>query len=242
MKRPLFVLLSLLFTIGIYAQSTITHTVQRGETIESVAQKYGVSVYALQQENPDTKEYFYVGMKLTIPPKTKVSTTSTPLPRQQTSSSGLNSSQRDTSFDMYSNSSLDGSDYTSIGLTFGSDFSDLVGMSYGIQGRYFLDNRFGATLGISANYGLEEYADIVVRVGPSYVYPFNDFFYFIGSLCYTLTIAESDYNSGNVSGVSFIPTFGISINKVRIGVNADLRWRNGGNFGAGAFIGVSYAF
>ena len=215
MKRPLFVLLLLLFSIGIYAQSAITHTVQRGETLQSVAEKYGISVSALQQSNPDTKEYFYVGMKLIIPKKTTVSnstpSTHSQQPTNNSYNSGMNNPQRDLSYDSHSNNSLDGSDYTSIGLTFGSDFSDLVGMSYGIQGRYFLDNRFGATLGISANYGLEEYADIVVRVGPSYVYPFNDFFYFIGSLCYTLTIAESDYNSGNVSGVSFIPTFGISI-------------------------------
>lgn len=66
-----FVLATLLFftTLYVQAQSITTHTVQRGETIESVAQKYGVSVADLTQANPDLSEYFFVGMKLTIPEK-----------------------------------------------------------------------------------------------------------------------------------------------------------------------------
>ncbi len=54
-------------TLNVSAQTSVTHTIQRGETIESVANKYGISVTDLQQANPDTKEYLYVGMKLTIP-------------------------------------------------------------------------------------------------------------------------------------------------------------------------------
>ena len=49
-----------------FAQSK-TYRVKRGETIESVAQRHGVSVSALIQENPEAAYNFHVGMRLIIP-------------------------------------------------------------------------------------------------------------------------------------------------------------------------------
>ena len=69
MKRYI---LSLILAMGMIvgmAQTTQTHTVQRGETIESVAQKYGITVDALKAANPNAGNLFFVGMKLNIPVK-----------------------------------------------------------------------------------------------------------------------------------------------------------------------------
>lgn len=53
------------------AQSqTVTHIVQRGETIESIAEHYKVSVADINKANPDTDGIIYVGMKLNIPAST----------------------------------------------------------------------------------------------------------------------------------------------------------------------------
>lgn len=52
-----------------FAQSTTIHNVQRGETLEQIAQKYGVSVEALKQANPNIEDFFYVGLRLNIPEK-----------------------------------------------------------------------------------------------------------------------------------------------------------------------------
>lgn len=50
------------------AQSqTITHVVQRGETIESIAEFYKVSVEDINKTNPNADGIVYVGMKLVIP-------------------------------------------------------------------------------------------------------------------------------------------------------------------------------
>lgn len=49
------------------AQSVIQHTVQRGETVLSVAKKYNISEEQLRKANPDIDVYFYVGMKLNVP-------------------------------------------------------------------------------------------------------------------------------------------------------------------------------
>lgn len=72
MKRTIFSIVALLCMTFAMAQQK-SHTIQRGETIESIAKKYNVSVYALEQANPDIKDMFYVGMKLAIPDEGKVS-------------------------------------------------------------------------------------------------------------------------------------------------------------------------
>lgn len=75
MKKLLFTMFMLLSFTGMMAQQ-ITHTIQRGETIESIASKYNVSVDALKKANPDISEMFFVGLKLNIPtPKDNRETT-----------------------------------------------------------------------------------------------------------------------------------------------------------------------
>lgn len=49
--------------------STVTHIVQRGETIESIAEYYHVSVDDINKANPNTEGLVYVGMKLMVPVK-----------------------------------------------------------------------------------------------------------------------------------------------------------------------------
>lgn len=50
------------------AQTAVgTHIVQRGETMESIAKSYGVSVESLNKLNPNTEGLIYVGMKLNVP-------------------------------------------------------------------------------------------------------------------------------------------------------------------------------
>ena len=66
MKKLLVCLFMLLPFTAIMGQQ-VSHTVQRGETLESIAKKYNVSVYALQQANPGSKDLIYTGMKLVIP-------------------------------------------------------------------------------------------------------------------------------------------------------------------------------
>lgn len=249
MKKIILSLALMLTALSMSAQSTVSHTVQRGETIESVAKKYGISVKDLQQANSSTKDYFYAGMKLTIP------RVSTPAQTQNQNSNTTNrvttviSSQKNpirktkeriqrVSF----HSNLEASDFSSVGVFFGHDFTDLVGMTYGILGQYFLNNGLGATLTAGANYGLADDADIMFRVGPSYVYPLTNMFYVMGTACYTLTLADYEGNTGTVSGVSVIPTIGMSFNRIKVGINGDLHWRNGGDFGAGAYLSVGYSF
>lgn len=65
------IICSLLLSLNLclcMAQATMqSHVVQRGESIESIARKYAISVEDLKKANPSVEKYFYVGMKLKIP-------------------------------------------------------------------------------------------------------------------------------------------------------------------------------
>ena len=250
MKKLLFVMLMCFISITLYAQTKV-HTVQRGETVAIVAKKYGVSDDDLKKANPNINNYFYVGMTLTIPANrsTLVQSEEIKTLRPQSSLVNKNSSKQlkdsksaENRTKFYANNGLDGRDFRSAGITFGSDFSDLVGLTYGVQGQYFLKNNFGATLNFGLNYGIEKESDMVIKIGPSYVYPINDWLYVMGTTCYTLSFAKGKGGSGNVSGASLIPTIGFAIKQFRIGLNGEVHWRNGGSVGPGAYINVSYAF
>lgn len=68
MKKILMTMFMACFT-SVFAQTESLHTVQRGETLETIATKYGVTVDALKQANKDAQQYLYAGMKLVIPQK-----------------------------------------------------------------------------------------------------------------------------------------------------------------------------
>ena len=66
MRNCLF-LLMIMFAVTSMAQNVRTHTVQRGETLSQIAQKYGVTEDAIRKANPNLGNMFYTGIKLTIP-------------------------------------------------------------------------------------------------------------------------------------------------------------------------------
>lgn len=65
------IFLSVLFCtvcmFGMAQSQTVTHVVQRGETLESIAEYYKVSVEDINKANPNADGIVYVGMKLSIP-------------------------------------------------------------------------------------------------------------------------------------------------------------------------------
>lgn len=64
--KKLFTIVVLLLSAVMYTVAR-EHTVQRGETLESVARAYNLSVGQLVDANPGADKLFYVGMKLNIP-------------------------------------------------------------------------------------------------------------------------------------------------------------------------------
>lgn len=50
-----------------FAQTTTKHIVERGETLEMIAEKYGVTKDEIVKLNPDAAQFVYVGMELVVP-------------------------------------------------------------------------------------------------------------------------------------------------------------------------------
>ena len=65
--KSALVAICLAFSIAASAQTTVTHTVERGETVESIAKKYNVTPQDIINANPDAAEFVFAGMKLEIP-------------------------------------------------------------------------------------------------------------------------------------------------------------------------------
>ena len=66
-KIFLSVLLCTVCMLSMAQSQTVTHVVQRGETLESIAEYYKVSVEDINKANPNADGIVYVGMKLVVP-------------------------------------------------------------------------------------------------------------------------------------------------------------------------------
>jgi len=64
-RTAIFIIVAL--TAASSAGAETRHILERGETLESVAKKYGITTEQIIALNPDAKSFTYVGMELIIP-------------------------------------------------------------------------------------------------------------------------------------------------------------------------------
>lgn len=69
MQRCIVLIAAIIVAAGsLLAQTTMTkHIVERGETLESIAQHYKVTTAKIIEHNPQASQFIYVGMELLIP-------------------------------------------------------------------------------------------------------------------------------------------------------------------------------
>lgn len=123
------------------------HTIERGETLESIAQKYHVSVDAIKKANPDAANMFYVGMKIDIP-----KSNGTEVLQQIDYNTNVN--QSDYKAPAISKASIDAPKFETelfAGASFntytGGDIKNVdmqIGFNGGVIGRYYIANNFFA--------------------------------------------------------------------------------------------------
>ena len=114
-KFFLSVLLCTVCVLAMAQSQTITHIVQRGETIESIADYYKVSVADINKANPNADGFIYVGMKLNIPastsPKNETRT-------EKTTTSGISSNENTSYVPQSSTTKKSYDNETTLGLQF----------------------------------------------------------------------------------------------------------------------------
>lgn len=114
-KFFLSVLLCTVCVLAMAQSQIITHIVQRGETIESIADYYKVSVADINKANPNADGIIYVGMKLNIPastsPKNETRT-------EKTTTSGISSNENTSYVPQSSTTKKSYDNETTLGLQF----------------------------------------------------------------------------------------------------------------------------
>lgn len=135
--------------------NTITHVVDRGETLASIAKRYSTTEAKIIELNPDAAQFVYVGMELTIP---------TSASQVSNNSVAPNSSQTNTSYNSFAQSDADNSyqadDYEESKLHFTDEigfgflnndgvkgtawtFTGSIGVNYDIVSNLYIGGRLG---------------------------------------------------------------------------------------------------
>lgn len=232
------------------AQSqTLTHIVQRGENLESIAEYYKVSVDDINKANPNTDGVVHVGMKLNIPKKTsntlnteiknKQANAKVPPTEKENFSKGRNTTNKHDA----KNQTSDLNEFSYYGANYRASFEDAGRGCYNLGGMFFSPSGWGGNFFIGADYGLAEkhYEGVYFYIGPSYGYAFNNIL-LMGSLDFVGIYAgqgeeeQTDTNHkgetysyiGATSkfgwGITLTPQIGIKLNKVTPYLGFDFMW------------------
>ncbi len=245
-KIILSVLLCTVCMFTMAQSQTVTHVVQRGETIESIAQYYNVSVEDINKANPNADGVVYVGMKLAIPTNSahpKTSTNDVPnnniaTPKRVTENHSVNNVKyNDTQNDEEKVGKFEFAGELGFGFIKGADnfmYEATVGANYRLPYNIYVGARIGYN---SANYiGLTKYEGRSIEVKQNY-----------HLLEIPLELGYSLKNASETLGlmpfVGFNTNIGLSgKNKLRTfgsgGKEESQKVKIGGKVGVGARVGV----
>lgn len=246
----------LISTVSVLAQTVKKHIVERGETVESIAEKYGVTKASIIEMNPDAAQFVYVGMELKIPEGGKISAPYSDIAATKDSNIPANEelySQKNTS-------TKDLLDFSNYGAFYRAAFDKAGHGLYGLGGNVYSDYGIGFNFFLGANYGLNDsdYAGFAFFVGPCYGYNINNVllsvsFDFVGQYMgqgkkqmegtnkkgekYKYTGTDSKFTWG----LALTPTIGVKLNKITPYCGIDLRWdKETKDINAGFIVGVGF--
>lgn len=248
----------------------VTHVVQRGETIESIAKQYNVTVADINKANPNAEGVVYVGMKLNVPTNSNTSIkkdiavskdyqrtneTSTTSQKEVTATSQNTKNKYNAN-----KTSADLNDYSLYGLFYRASFEDAGAGFYGLGGIAFSSSGWGLNFYIGADYGLAEkhYEGVCFYIGPSYGYNFNNIL-LMGSLDFIGIYAgqgEGQQTGTNHKGekytytgtknkfgwgIALSPQIGIELNKATPYLGLDFNWtKDAKKINVGFCVGIGF--
>ena len=245
-KIILSVLLCTVCMFTMAQSQTVTHVVQRGETIESIAQYYNVSVEDINKANPNADGVVYVGMILNIPTSSDFSKTTpkeapknmAPIQKQVTENHTENYvKHNDTQNNDEKVGKFEFAGELGFGFIKGADnfmYEATVGANYRLPYNIYVGARIGYN---SANYiGLTKYEGRSIEVEQKY-----HFLEIPLELGYALK--NTSETLGVIPFVGFNTNIGLSgKNKLRTlgtgGKTESQKVKIGGKVGLGARVGV----
>lgn len=167
-KRLIVAMVTLLIaTFSVMADTT--HIVDRGETLQSIAQKYGVTPEQIIAKNPQAAQFVYVGMELTIPSSGVVVSPSAQPSAQPVGSYAQNSNV----FTAHNPNTDSQSEQDNLllgqwGVAYYTMFDAFDKGFYNFYSEYINRSGWGGYVSFGANYGLVKSGTILIRFGPDY--------------------------------------------------------------------------
>lgn len=180
-SRLITLLVSCLMALTAMAQDVV-HTVERGETLESIAGRYGVTTGQITTLNPDAAQFIYVGMQLTIPVSDSVKNSVTSATETYAARPAQGTPQQPaavmTAGEGYTPAFADVSDMTVGDIIMTAQYQTLDCRDFKKAGMYGLGMRFtsiarcdwlhiGAELEVNLNAGLVDDSNCIINFGPS---------------------------------------------------------------------------
>lgn len=230
-----------------------THTVEKGETLESIAALYGISVDDLTQANPTAAKLFFVGQKLTVPDKV-VPSAVTPVPsnRDETmantgdvapSSPTTSAPPRETQAPATESQSetdeldpMSPTNFSRLGVSWFAGYKTFEYGYYGLVGEYYSESGWGFNIGMHYSYGITKPGEMAYTFGPAYgyvVHPMLMINLLIDGYLYTYTdytvnkYGNLESHSKVNGGIIAAPGLRLKFGKVSLGSSFYFGWENG---------------
>lgn len=219
--------------------TTVTHTVNRGETLASIAQKYHTSEAKIIELNPEAAQFVYVGMELTLPAGASATVNNVDNVSDQSAGTSNTSNSSYSSYpQQYHSSSNFEPVISQLGVDYVAAFKNDGKGYYGFFFETLANQGYGVFFSAGASYGIVKKGQLHFRLGPDYGRRLNENITFSSPLCLTVTtynnLKEQTYKNekttlkkedlGAMWGVSLTPKIAISIEKVNINVGLDMNY------------------
>lgn len=186
--KSTLVAICLAFSIAASAQTTVTHTVERGEAVASIAKKYNVTPQDIINANPDAAEFVFAGMKLEIPKKSNTQNNAD-LPKASSSNTILNNDKNEITYTQKANeteecpntketnnysdtNSITPENFNNFSIGYVAAFDDFGHGCYSLGYDAFSEHGYGMSFQGNANYGIvdSKAASLNFFLGPAYGY------------------------------------------------------------------------
>lgn len=171
--------------ISLSAQTaTVTHVIDRGETIETIAEKYGVTPQSIIDLNPAAAQFVYVGMELTIPAATEAQNRNMPVVSHEGTGAAVQA-QNAVEYNVPSSSvstsgavsgvaeEVTSNSFCHYGAAYHTSFEHFDLGTYGVTGSVYSPGGWGGNLFLGGSWGLTDPAVFSFEVGPSFCYAFS---------------------------------------------------------------------
>lgn len=223
-------------TMLCFNASALEHVVKRGETIESIANTYGISVSQLKDANPGVDNLFFIGLKLNIPESRQMEASAQNYLMESAEGSPAYNSNPDYRQEpgretaAVGHEELSSEKFSNGYVSYMANVNDFGLGYYGLGWVYYGNSGFGTTCSLHGNWGIAKKGNLQLMFGPIYGMPMNDNV-LIGAQLKGVMGTYDGFNKKDGreevklgGGMYFMPNIELRAGKISLTVGYNLGW------------------